>query len=163
MDNKKQKILTIVAGIIGLIGAFFMVRIIMVGDETLKADAAAQGSVISPFVSFAIALLVIVTVITLALSVWNLVKNPQNLKKTLLGLGILVGLLLLTHFTASDELATDSFGDAVVMKDTSGKILVGEEAKSVTQWVSGLITFTALLGAAGLIIIGGGMVKNSLK
>ena len=163
MDNNKSKILTIVAAVISLIGAFFMVRIIMVGDDTLKSDAAAQGSIISPFVSFAVALLVIVALVTIALSIWNLVKNPQNLKKTLIGVGILVALFAITYFTASDELATDALGDPVVIKDTSGKILSGEAAKAITKRVSGLITFTGILGAAGLLIIGTGIVRNLVK
>jgi len=163
MDNKKSNILTIIAAVISLIGAFFMVRIIMVGDDTLKSDAAAQSSVISPFVSFAIALLVIVALVAIVASILNMVKNPQNLKKTLIGLGILVALYLITYLTASDDLATDALGDPVVIKDTSGKILSGEAAKAITKRVSGLITFTGVLGAAGLIFIGGGIVKNLLK
>lgn len=162
MDNNKSKILTIIAGVISLIGVFFMIRIIMVGDEAIESDVASQG-IVSGFVYFAVALLVIVTLVTVVLSVANLVKNPDNLKKTLLGLGILVALLLITHFTASDQLATDALGDPVVIKNTSGDILTGEEAKSITQWVAGLITFTGVLGAAGLIVIGLGIVKNLTK
>jgi len=164
MDNNKlSKILTIVAAVISLIGAFFMVRIIMVGDDTLKIDEAAQGSVIAPFVTFAVILLVLVAATTVILSVAGLVKNPQNLKKTLLGLGILVALLLVTHFTASDDLATGALGEVIEIKDSQGKIITGDEAKSVTKWVSGLITFTGILGAAGLGIIGFGIVKNLVK
>ena len=163
MDNNKSKILTIIAAVISLIGAFFMIRIMMVGDDTLKTDAAAQNSIISPFVTFAIILLVVVALVAIVASILNMVKNPQNLKKTLIGLGILVALFAITYFTASDELATDALGDPVVIKDTSGKILSGEAAKAVTKRVSGLITFTGILGAAGLLIIGGGIVKNLIK
>jgi uncharacterized membrane protein len=162
MDNNKSKILTIIAGVISLIGVFFMVRIIMVGDDAIESDVANQG-IISGFVYFAVALLIVVTLVTLVLSIGNLVKNPQNLKKTLIGLGILVALLAITHFTASDALATDAFGEAVEIKNTSGDILVGDEAKSITKWVAGLITFTGLLGAAGLGVIGFGIIKNLAK
>ena len=164
MDNNKlSKILTLVAGVISLIGVFFMVRIIMVGDETLKSDAAAQGSVISPFVTFALIVLVAVAIVTVVLSVLNLAKNPQNLKKSLISVAILLVLLAVTYFTASGELATDAFGEVIEIKDTSGKILTGAEAASVTKWVGGLITFTGVLGAAGLAIIGFGLVKNLTK
>ena len=154
MDNNKlSKILTIVAGAISLIGVFFMVRIIMVGDDTLKSDPAAQGSIVSPFVTFAIIVLIAVTVVTIVLSLRNLVKNPQSLKKSLMGIGVLGVVLLLTYFTASDGAILDSFGD--VVKDG--------EAGNVSQWVSALINFTGLLGAAGLAIIGFGIVKNIKK
>ncbi len=162
MDNNKQRILTIIAGVISLIGVFFMVRIIMVGDETIESDVASQG-IVSGFVWFAVALLIVVTLVTVALSVMNLLKNPQNLKKTLIGLGILVALLAITHFTASDDLATDALGEAVKIKNTSGDIITGDEAKSVTKWVAGLITFTGILGAAGLGVIGFGLIKNLSK
>ena len=154
MDNiKLSKILTIVAGAISLIGVFFMVRIIMVGDDTLKSDAAAQSSVISPFVTFALIILVTVAVVAVVLSLLNLVKNPQNLKKSLMGVGVLGVVLLLTYFTASDAAVLDSFGD--VVKDG--------EAGNVSKWVSALINFTGILGAAGLGIIGFGIVKNVIK
>jgi len=162
MDNNKSKILTIIAAVISLIGVFFMVRIIMVGDEAIETDVANQG-IVSGFVYFAVALLIIATLITVVLSVGNLVKNPQNLKKTLLGLGVLIVLLLVTHFTASDELATDAIGQPVVLKNISGDIVSGDEAKSVTKWVAGLITFTGILGAVGLGAIGFGIVKNISK
>ncbi len=162
MDNNKSKILTIIAGVISLIGVFFMIRIIMVGDDAIESDVASQG-IVSGFVYFAVALLIIVTLVTIVLSVANLVKNPDNLKKALLGLGILVALLLITHFTASDQLATDALGDPVVIKNTSGDIITGEEAKSITQWVAGLITFTGVLGAVGIGVIGLGIVKNLTK
>jgi len=152
MDNNKQRILTIAAGVIGLIGVFFM-----------AIESGASQGIVSWFVSFAVALLVIVTIITILLSVFNLVKNPQNLKKTLIGLGILVAILAITHFTASDDLATGALGEVIEIKDTSGKILTGDEAKSVTKWVAGLITFTGILGAAGLGVIGFGMIKNLSK
>lgn len=154
MDNNKlSKILTLVAGAISLIGVFFMVRIIMVGDDTLKSDAAAQGSIISPFVTFALIVLVAVAIIAVVLSLINLVKNPQNLKKSLMAIGVLGVVLLLTYFTASDAAVLDTFGD--VVKDG--------EAGNVSKWVSALINFTGILGAAGLGIIGYGVVRNLIK
>ena len=162
MDNNKSKILTIIAAVISLIGVFFMVRIIMIGDDTIESDVASQG-IVSGFVTFALALLIIVTLVTVVLSVANLVKNPQNLKKALLSFGILLALFLVTYFTASDTLATDSFGEAIEIKNTSGDILTGDAAKAITKRVSGLITFTGILGAAGLGIIGFGIVKNMIK
>jgi len=139
------------------------VLLVLLEFSSWAIESGASQGIVSWFVSFAVALLVIVTIITILLSVFNLVKNPQNLKKTLIGLGILVAILAITHFTASDDLATGALGEVIEIKDTSGKILTGDEAKSVTKWVAGLITFTGILGAAGLGVIGFGMIKNLSK
>jgi len=42
MNNKLSGILTIVAGLIGVITFYFFIRIVMVGDDTLETDAALQ-------------------------------------------------------------------------------------------------------------------------
>tara|TARA_R110002073_G_scaffold40547_6_gene115412 strand:- start:74290 stop:74751 length:462 start_codon:yes stop_codon:yes gene_type:complete len=153
MDNNKSKILTIVAGVISLIGVFFMLRVIMVGDDTLKSDASAQG-IVSGFITFSVILLIAVAAITVILSLVALVKNPQNLKKTLMGLAVLGVILAITYFTASD---------AAVLDGITGNVIKDGEAGSTSQWVSALINFTGILGAAGLVTIGAGVVKNLIK
>jgi len=160
--NKVSKILKIVAGVISVIGVFFLVRIIMIGDETLETDVDKQ-SIISWFVSFSTFLLIGVTVVTLLLSIRNLFKHPKALKKTMMSLGILLVLLVIMYFTASGDEIKDTFGDIIPIKDMSGKILVGSEAASVSKWVSALINFTGLLGITGLVIIGYGFVKGLFK
>ena len=153
MDNNKSKILTIVAGVISLIGVFFMLRVIMIGDDTLKSDASAQG-IVSGFITYSVILLIAVAAITVILSLVALVKNPQNLKKTLMGIAVLGVILAITYFTASD---------AAVLDGITGNVIKDGEAGSTSQWVSALINFTGILGAAGLVIIGAGMVKNLIK
>ena len=140
MSQKLSKILTLVSGLIGLIAFYFFVRIVMVGDDTLENDAAAQASIISPFISFAKFVLIATGLISVVFSLLNLVKNPEVLKRSLMGVGALLVLLLVAYFMASDAAVTD----------TVGRVLEYGEAGSVSKWVSTGINFSAILGVIGL-------------
>ncbi len=140
MSQKLSKILTLVAGLIGLIAFYFFIRIVMVGDDTLENDAAAQASIISPFISFAKFVLIATGLIAVVFSLVNLVKHPEVLKRSLLGVGALLVLLIIAYFMASDAAVTDSIG----------RVLEDGEAGSISKWVSTGINFSAILGVIGL-------------
>ena len=140
MSKNLSKILTLVAGLIGLIAFYFFVRIVMVGDDTLENDAAAQASIISPFISFAKFVLISTGLIAVVFSLLNLVKHPQVLKRSLMGVGALLVLLFVAYFMASDAEVTDSVG----------RVLEDGEAGSISKWVSTGINFSAILGVIGL-------------
>jgi hypothetical protein len=141
MNNKLQKILTIVTGVIGLIGFFYFVRIVMVGDESIENDPELQGSILSPFITFSTTLLIAISVLTVLFSLVNLFKNPKALKRSLLGVAVLAVFLAIAYFMASDAAVSDSLG----------KVLKGGEAGSVSKWVSTLINYSFILGAIGLV------------
>jgi len=140
MSKNLSKILTLVSGLIGLIAFYFFIRIVMVGDDTLENDAAAQASIISPFISFAKFVLIATGIIAVVFSLMNLVKHPQVLKRSLMGVGALLVLLVVAYVMASDAAVTDSVG----------RILEDGEAGSVSKWVSTGINFSGILGVIGL-------------
>tara|TARA_R110001583_G_scaffold71272_1_gene201064 strand:- start:5114 stop:5575 length:462 start_codon:yes stop_codon:yes gene_type:complete len=140
MNQKLSKILTLVAGFIGLVAFYFFVRIVMIGDETIETDADVQASIVSPFITFAKLILIATTVIAVVFSIVNLVKHPQVLKRTLIGLGILGVFIVISYVLASDAAVTDPFG----------RVLKDGEAGSVSKWVSTGINFSAILGVIGL-------------
>ncbi|REE83225.1 hypothetical protein BX611_0510 [Lutibacter oceani] len=140
MDNKFSKILTLVAGLIGLIAFYFFIRIVMIGDDTIETDEAVQASVVSPFITFAKIVLIATGIIAVVFSIINLVKHPQVLKRTLIGVGALVVLLVVAYSVSSDAAVTD----------TVGRVLEDGEAGSVSKWVSTGINFSAILGVVGL-------------
>jgi len=148
MDNKKSKILTIIAAVIGILGLILFIRVISAGDDSAAVDSAVGG-----FVFFAKYLLIITTIIAVGLSMANLVKHPQALKKTLMALVVLAVLLVIAYFAAS--------GDAVT--NIQGEVIKDGEAGSVSKWVSALINFTGILGLLGLLAIGQGFVKSLVK
>jgi len=153
MNQKLSKILTLVAGLIGLIAFFFFIRIMIEGDDALKIDADLQSSILSPFISFSIFALIATSVIAVVFSMINLFKHPDVFKRTLLGVGVLAVLLVVAYSFAS--------GDAVT--DQMGKILEDGEAGSVSKWVSTLINYSFILGAVGLVFFIVDFVKGLVK
>ncbi len=140
MNSKVSKILSLVSGLIGLIAIYFLVRIIMEGDDAVKESLDLQNSLVSPFVQFAKVILIITTVIAVVFSLWNLIRQPKLLKKTLVSLGALAVVLLISYMMASDEATTN----------LSGNIIKDGEAGSTSKWVSTGIWYSMLLGAVGL-------------
>ncbi|WP_457610936.1 hypothetical protein [Lutibacter sp.] len=138
MNKKISKILTLVAGLISLIGFYFFIRILMIGDEVLETDVALQNSVLSPFIYFAQILLIITILISVVFSALNMVKHPQVLKRTLIGVGALLVILVIAYSFADD---------GAVM--SMGKVLPDGEAGSVSKWVSTGINYSAILGIIG--------------
>ncbi|UMB60012.1 hypothetical protein MHL31_13120 [Lutibacter sp. A80] len=140
MNKKFSKILTLIAGLIGVIAFYFFIRIVMVGDETIETDAEVQASIVSPFISFANIVLIATAVIAVVFSMLNLVKHPQVLKRTLIGIVALAVILIIAYSVSSD---------AAVL-DVSGRVLEDGEAGAVSKWVSTGINFSAILGVVGL-------------
>ena len=153
MNTKTSKILTFVTGFIGLVGFYFFVRIVMEGDDAIKEDGALQASILSPFISFSIFLLIATALIAIIFSLHNLTKHPEVLKRTLLGVGAMALLLVLAYVFATDEATTDAMG----------KVILDGEAGSVSKWVSTLINYSFILGAIGLGFFLFDFVKSLVK
>jgi len=141
MNDKLSKILTIVAGVISIVGVIFFIRIMAEGDDVITASMASGESdtIVAPFITYAIILLVVTIIITLSYSMLNLAKHPDVLKRTLMGVGILAVILVISYVTASDAAVTDAMG----------KVLPDGEAGSVSKWVSAGINYSAILGVIG--------------
>ncbi len=140
MNSKVSKILSLVSGFIGLVAIYFLTRIIMEGDDAVKESLELQNSLVSPFVSFAKIILIITTIIAVVFSLWNLVKQPKLLKKTLASVGILAVLLIFAYAISSDAAVTNM----------SGNIIKDGEAGSISKWVSTGIWYSMVLGGVGL-------------
>lgn len=150
MNDKISKILSIVTGLIGLIGVYFLVRIIMEGDEVVKQNVEVQNSLVSPYITFAVWILAITAILAIVFSIWNLIKHPQLLKQTLISLVALGALLALSYALADDSAVTN----------VSGNVLKDGEAGAVSKWVSTGIWYTIILGAIALLGILADFVKS---
>ncbi|MBI9040099.1 hypothetical protein [Lutibacter sp.] len=153
MNTKISKILTYATGLIGLIGFFFFIRIVVEGDTNIENDVNLQNSILSPFITFSIITLSATALIAVGYSLINLFKHPDVLKRSLIGVGILLVLLIVSYSFAS--------GDAVT--DQLGKVLPDGEAGSVSKWVSTLINYSFILGAIGLVFFLLDFVKGLVK
>ncbi|MDP3358598.1 MAG: hypothetical protein Q8S41_04540 [Lutibacter sp.] len=153
MNDKKSKILSYVTGFLGLIGLYFFVRIMMVGDTVLLEDADAQNSVLAPFITYSIFLLIATSLIAVVFSLINLTKNTEVLKRTMLGVAAMAILLVIAYVFASDAATTDGMGN----------VILDGEAGSVSKWVSTLINYSFILGAIGLGFFLFDFVKSLVK
>lgn len=153
MSKKLSGILTIIAGIIGFAAFYFFVRIVMEGDDQVTESAALQASIVSPFISFALFVLIATAALAVLFSIWNLVQNPHVLKTSLLGIVVMAVLLIVSYFLAADGAVTDAVGN----------VLPDGEAGSVSKWVSTLINYSFILGAIGLVFVLFDFVKGLIK
>ena len=140
-----QKLLKIVAIVIGVISIFFLGSIISTGDEAIKAGEA--SGTIDVFMNVSYVILAIAVLIVLVFSVLNLVSNTAGLKNTLMGVGAFVVLTLLCYFGFANGVET-TLKDGDILSE-SGSRLVG----------AGLYLFYFLAVIAGGIMLGFGIKK----
>ena len=150
MKNNLSKILNIFIAVIALIGAFLFIRIFMTDGDDVEALNGSVGNI----VSFSTILLYFAVGATLILSLFALFRNPENLKKTLLGLAVLGIVLVFAYFLA----------DSNAVLDTAGKILEGGEAGSTTnQWVGTGIWYSIALGLVASLFFVYDLLKGLVK
>lgn len=136
MNSKFSKILTMSVAAISLIGIALFINVAFTDDVPRKISSA-----VGPLILFSTNLFYAAVVITIGLSVRGLVKNSDNLKKTLLGLGAMAVLLIISYI----------IGDSEAVLDAQGKVLEGGEAGAASnQWVGSLIWYSTIL-----VLIGG--------
>ncbi len=152
---KSNKILSILIAVIALIGAFLFIRIFSVDDvEAFKTDADLQNGIISPIIYFSTFLFYAAVGIAIALSLYSIVRNPENLKKTLLGLAVLGVVLVFAYFLA----------DSNAVLDTQGKVIEGgEEGSSINKWVGTGIWYSIALGLVASFFFVYDLVKGLIK
>jgi len=153
-DNNLAKYLSIFVAVIALIGAILFIRVFMADIDALENDPDVQKSVVNPIVWFSAALLYTAIIITVGLSLWSMIKNPNNLKKIGLGLGLLTVVFVISYFTA----------DSNAVLDTQGLVLEGGEAgTSMNQWVGTGIWFSVALGLVASLFFVYDLLKGLIK
>ena len=151
---KSNKILSIIIAVVALVGAFLFIRIFMEDAEAIETNVDLQNKVISPIIYYSTFLLIATVVITLVLSLWSLVRNPENLKKTLMGLGVLAVLLIVSYFLSDSE---------AVINVAGGISEGGEAGSSVNKWVGTGIWYSLILGAIASLFFVYDLVKGLIK
>ena len=145
-----NKIVKIVAGVVGVIAIFFLIRIIGSGDDTIENDLALQGSLVSPFMYIAYIVLAITVAIVAFFSLKNIATRPSVLMSTLKNVGAFAVLAAIAYFGFANGVETE-------MKD--GEVLSEGGSKLVG---AGLYLFYFLLIAAvGLMLYTG--IKKTIK
>ena len=150
MNSKFSKILTIIVAVISVIGIALFINV-SITDDVPESISGAVG----PLIGFSLYLFYAAVIITVALSIRGLVKNPENLKKTLIGLAAMAVLLIIAYI----------LGDSEAVLDAQGNVLKGGElGSSSNQWVGSLIWYSSILvligGAFFVTDLAKGLVKN---
>ena len=150
MNSKFSKILTIIVAVISVIGIALFINV-SITDDVPESISGAVG----PLIGFSLYLFYAAVIITVVLSIRGLVKNPENLKKTLIGLAAMGVLLVIAYI----------LGDSEAVLDAQGNVLKGGElGSSSNQWVGSLIWYSSILVLIGGIFfvydLAKGLVKN---
>ena len=141
---KFQNIVKIISAVIGVLAAFFLLRIIGTGDDDIKM-AATMGDfgAVSPLVELARIVLVLTVAITLIFTLRGLFSDLAKLKKAGIAIGLFLEIVFLSY-ALSDGVETP-------LKD--GEML----SASGSKWVgTGIRTFYILaVLAIGLMLVSG--------
>ncbi|MDA9685536.1 hypothetical protein N9T93_01090 [Flavobacteriaceae bacterium] len=141
-----QNIIKIVSGLLGVLGAVLLIRIMSLGDDQIKMDASmGDYSSISPLINLALFILTIAVVVTLIFSIITLASDPKKLKKSLIASGLFL-LVIAISYGVSEGVETPMKDDKIL--SASGSRLVG----------TGIVSFYILT-----VIAFGSMMFSSIK
>ena len=141
---KTQNIIKIISAVIGVLAAFFLLRIIGTGDDDIKMSATmGDFGAVSPLVELARIVLVLTVAITLIFTLRGLFSDLAKLKKAGIAIGLFLAVVFLSY-ALSDGVETP-------LKD--GEML----SASGSKWVgTGIRTFYILaVIAIGLMLVSG--------
>jgi glucan phosphoethanolaminetransferase (alkaline phosphatase superfamily) len=151
---KSNKILNILIAAIAIIGGILFVRVLMEDSVAIEESVDLQNSLVSPLISFSYWLCIAAVVITIGLALWSLIRNPENLKKTLGGLAVLAVLLFVAYFLSDSNAVYNSAG---------GIEPGGEEGSAINHWVGAGIWYSIILGGIASIFFVWDLVKGLIK
>ena len=146
-----QKIIKIVAAVVGVLAIFFLIRIIGAGDDAIKAaaesgDTAYVDGYLNP-ISYIAYIVIGITVVLVALfSLSNIFTHPKVLKATLTNVGAFALVAAIAYF---------GFAQGVETPMRDGKVLSEGGSKLVG---AGLYLFYFLV-----VIAGGAMLYTGVK
>jgi len=143
-----QKILTIIAGVVGVIAMIFLIRIIGTGDDAIKAGE--SSGTVNTFMYIAYTILIITIALVIVFTLKNLITHPAQLKSALMSVGAFVLLGLICYFV---------FANGVETPLRDGKVLSAGDSRLVG---AGLYMFYALAFiAVGTMLFTG--IKKMIK
>ncbi len=150
MNSKFSKILTIIVAVLSVIGIALFINVSATDEEATDLVSRAVG----PLIVYSTYLFYAAVLITIVLSILGLIKNPENLKKTLLGLAVMGVLLVISYI----------LGDSEPVLDAQGLVLEGgEQGAASNQWVGSLIWYSSILVLIGGVFFIYDLLKGLVK
>ncbi|MAB48432.1 MAG: hypothetical protein CMC05_07355 [Flavobacteriaceae bacterium] len=152
-----HKILKIVALLLSVAGIFFLGRIIVEGDDEIKAAAlAGDTAIVDPIAIIAYITLGIVLLFVVVFVLKNLFTNTSGLKNTLIGVGAFAAVLIISYVISVGP--DESFLKGLYK---SGDTLATESESKLVG--GGLIAFYVLIVIAAVAMIFSGVKKTLSK
>lgn len=145
-----NKIVKIVAGVIGVISIFFLIRIIGAGDEALENSEDLQGSMVVPFMYIAYFILGIVVLLVAVFSLKNMLSNTATLMNTLKNVGAFLVLAAIAYFGLASGVETP-------MKDGEMLSASGSQLVGAGLW---LFYFLIIIAVGAMLFTG---IKKMIK
>lgn len=136
-----SKIFKYLAIVVGVIAAYFVIRVIVAGEESIKTSADLQASIVSPFLYLAYLVLLLTIVLVLVFVIKELFTGHS--KNTFIAIGAFVAIVLIAY------LVTD--GEPTPLRDG------GTLSATGAHWVSaGLVIFyiMAILAIGAMLMTG---------
>ncbi|HMC00052.1 MAG TPA: hypothetical protein VKN14_03335 [Flavobacteriaceae bacterium] len=143
-----QKLLTIIAGIVSVIAIFFLIRIIGVGDEAIKAGE--SGGTVDTFMYIAYLILAVTLLFVVFFTLKNVFSNAATLKSALTSVGAFLLVALICYFV---------FADGVETPLRDGEVLSAGGSKMVGAGLY-MFYFLALIAVGAMLLSG---VKKMIK
>lgn len=145
-----NKIVKIVAGVVGVIAIFFLIRIIGAGDEALKDSEELQGSMVTPFMYIAYIILGLVVALVAVFSLKNMLSNTATLMTTLKNVGAFLVLAAIAYFGLANGVETP-------MKDGEVLSAGGSQLVGAGLW---LFYFLIIIAMGAMLFSG---IKKMIK
>ena len=139
-----QNIIKIVSGLLGILGAVFLLRIMSLGDDQIKMNASmGDYSSVSPLITLALIILSIAIVVTLVFSIITLASDPKKLKKAMIASGMFL-LVIAIAYGVSEGVETPMKNDKVLSAGDSRLVGTG----IVSFYILTVIAFGSMMFSA---------------
>ncbi|MEH6657771.1 hypothetical protein [Leeuwenhoekiella marinoflava] len=140
-----HKILKIIALILSILGAVWLVRILMTGDTAIEDSVDLQNGLVTPFIYIAYAAFAVAVIFVIVFVIKNIFSAGSSLKGTLIGLGAFLAVVVVSYLLAS--------GEETPLRDG------GTISASASRWVeAGIYAFYILA-----VVAIGAMVFSGVK
>ncbi len=140
-----KKLSTIFVGIVGVLSIIFLAMIIATGDTAIK-DGESSGTVNS-FMYIAYAILIVTIALVLIFTLKGLFTNTATLKRTLIGVGAFLVVLIISYAVSGGDTREYLYGGIPVTANESH--LVG----------AGIVAFYMLMAGTIIAMLMAGVKK----
>ncbi|MEO9952591.1 hypothetical protein [Nonlabens sp.] len=147
-----HKVLKYLVLLLSLIAMGFFFYTLALGDEAIELNTeGSQAVTVSPLIYLAYISLALIAVIVVIFVFKGLFSSAEVLKKSLISVGLLAVVALISYFVLADDSVLDASGKVIELED--GELLTA----GTSQWIGASLYMFYILGvvAVGTIVWAG--------